>query len=116
MHIVSKLSLSLPPIECNQPLCRTRNRSNRSMNFIGLVTAVATFLIIGIFHPLVIKAEYYWGVKCWWLFLLAGVGSIAGSLFMVYASIVGHGMENFWYLIVFAAVMLVGRLFIGKKR
>ncbi|MBR3396137.1 MAG: hypothetical protein IKG76_10195, partial [Firmicutes bacterium] len=42
--------------------------------------------------------------------------AIAGSLFMVYASIVGHGMENFWYLIVFAAVMLVGRLFIGKKR
>lgn len=41
--------------------------------------------------------------------------AIGGSLFMVYASIVGHRMENFWYLIVFAAVMLVGRLFIGKK-
>ena len=82
MHIVSKLSLSLPPIECNQPLCRTRNSSNRSMNFIGLVTAVATFLIIGIFHPLVIKSEYHFGVRCWWVFLLAGLAFITGSLFV----------------------------------
>ena len=36
--------------------------------------------------------------------------AIAGSLFMVYASLVGHKMENFWYLIVFAVVMLIGKL------
>ena len=35
--------------------------------------------------------------------------AIAGSLFMVYASLVGHKMENFWYLIVFAVVMLIGK-------
>ena len=27
------------------------------MNYIGLITAVATFLIIGLFHPIVIKGE-----------------------------------------------------------
>lgn len=50
------------------------------MNFIGLIVAVVTFLIIGLFHPIVIKAEYYWGVGCWWLFLIAGLVSLAGSL------------------------------------
>ena len=36
--------------------------------------------------------------------------AIIGSLFMVYACIVGHGMANVWYLIVFAVVMLLGAL------
>ena len=50
------------------------------MNYYGLIIGAATFLCIGAFHPLVIKAEYHWGVRCWWLFLLAGVGCIVGSL------------------------------------
>ena len=33
--------------------------------------------------------------------------AICGSLFMIYASIMGHGIACFWYLIVFAAVMAV---------
>jgi len=41
--------------------------------------------------------------------------AILGSLFMVYACIVGHGMENVWYLIVFAVVMAIGLCFPGKK-
>lgn len=52
------------------------------MNFYGLIIGAATFLCIGAFHPLVIKAEYYWGVKCWWVFLLLGLVCIAGSLFV----------------------------------
>lgn len=35
----------------------------------GIVIGVATFLIIGIFHPLVTKGEYYFGVRIWWIFL-----------------------------------------------
>jgi APA family basic amino acid/polyamine antiporter len=43
--------------------------------------------------------------------------AIIGSLFMVYACLVGHKMENFWYLIVFAVIMLIGKLVnTGKKR
>lgn len=49
-------------------------------NFTGVIVAVATFLIIGLFHPIVIKAEYYWGVKCWWAFLVLGVLSLVASL------------------------------------
>ena len=42
------------------------------VNFDGLLIGIATFLIIGLFHPVVVKAEYYWGTKCWWIFLLLG--------------------------------------------
>ena len=33
------------------------------MNFTGLIIGLSTFLCIGVFHPIVIKAEYYWGLK-----------------------------------------------------
>jgi hypothetical protein len=46
----------------------------------GLLIGVTTFLIIGLFHPMVVKAEYYWGTKCWWVFLLWGIGGIIASL------------------------------------
>lgn len=50
------------------------------MNLYGIVIGACTFLIIGLFHPIVVKAEYYWGTKCWWLFLLAGLAGILASL------------------------------------
>lgn len=53
-----------------------------SNNLIGLGIGVITFLIIGLFHPLVIKAEYYIGVKSWWLFLLTGIISAVVSVFI----------------------------------
>ena len=40
------------------------------MNFNGIIVGAATFLIIGLCHPLVIKMEYYWGKKSWWLLFL----------------------------------------------
>ena len=59
------------------------------MNFEGIILGLATFLLIGIFHPIVIKSEYYFGVKCWPVFLLAGLAGCAGSLFVdnTYASV-----------------------------
>ena len=35
-------------------------------NLSGVVIGALTFLVIGLFHPLVIKGEYYFGVGCWW--------------------------------------------------
>ena len=32
----------------------------------GIAIGICTFLIIGLFHPIVVKAEYYWGTRCWW--------------------------------------------------
>lgn len=46
----------------------------------GLVIGFCTFLIIGIFHPLVVKGEYYFGVRVWWGFLLLGIGTAVASL------------------------------------
>ena len=50
------------------------------MNGYGIVTAVICFVCIGIFHPIVIKAEYYLSARCWPLFLLAGIVFLAASL------------------------------------
>lgn len=52
------------------------------MNFTGLILAISTFFIIGIFHPIVIKYEYHFGVRGWWIFLLCGLFFIIGSLFV----------------------------------
>ena len=48
-------------------------------------------------------------------FVLPILGVLA-SMFMVYASIVGHGMENVWYLIVFAVFMAIGWLVNRKNK
>ncbi|MBR6527745.1 MAG: DUF4491 family protein [Lachnospiraceae bacterium] len=34
------------------------------MNWSGILLAVITFLVIGIFHPIVIKCEYYFSDRC----------------------------------------------------
>lgn len=52
------------------------------LNFGGVILGAATFLVIGLFHPIVIKAEYYFGVRCWWAFAVAGVIFGALSLFV----------------------------------
>ena len=53
-----------------------------SMQFSGLLIGVCTFLIIGVFHPIVIKTEYYFGTKCWWIFLVAGICGVVATLFI----------------------------------
>lgn len=69
-------------------------------NLTGIVIGIATFLIIGIFHPLVIKGEYYFGVKCWWVFALMGVVSITASIVVenIFWSILlaVWGASSFW--------------------
>ena len=50
------------------------------MNYSGLLIAIITFAVIGVFHPIVIKGEYYFGTRCWWVFALAGVAAIIASL------------------------------------
>lgn len=52
------------------------------MFFTGIIIAVIAFVIIGIFHPIVIKTEYYTGVKLWWAFLLLGIVCLCAALFV----------------------------------
>ena len=56
------------------------------MNFTGIIIGLATFLIIGVFHPIVIKAEYYLGTRCWWMFLLAGL--IFGAISLIISNLI----------------------------
>lgn len=66
----------------------------------GLLIGICTFLIIGLFHPIVVKAEYYWGTKCWWIFLVLGIGGIAASLSVdniLVSSLLGvFAFSSFW--------------------
>ena len=55
--------------------------------FTGIIIAAACFFIIGMFHPIVIKTEYYTGTKYWWLFLVAGIICIVSALFVANAVI-----------------------------
>ena len=43
------------------------------MNFHGIIIGAAVFLSIGICHPLVIKMEYHWGKRSWWIWMVAGL-------------------------------------------
>ena len=51
-----------------------------TMNIEGLAIGLCTFLIIGLFHPLVIKGEYYFGTRINWVFLTAGLLALGGTL------------------------------------
>ena len=66
----------------------------------GIVIGISTFLIIGLFHPIDIKAEYYWGTRCWWVFLFLGIIGIAGSLLIediLVSSLLGvFSFSSFW--------------------
>ncbi|MGL5980996.1 MAG: DUF4491 family protein [Phocaeicola sp.] len=71
-----------------------------TLHFSGIIIGICTFLIIGFFHPIVIKAEYYWGTKCWWIFLIVGIVSVIGSLFsedLLLSSALGvFAFSSFW--------------------
>lgn len=70
------------------------------LHFVGIIIGVATFFIIGLFHPIVIKSEYYFGVGCWWVFALVGVVSVVASLFVaevLWSTLLAVvGASSFW--------------------
>lgn len=43
------------------------------MSINGILIGAICFLCIGVFHPIVIKAEYYFSARCWPFFLIAGI-------------------------------------------
>ena len=49
-------------------------------NLEGILIGLMTFLIIGAFHPLVIKGEYYLGQRSIWLFFTGGIVALLASL------------------------------------
>lgn len=81
------------------------------LNFSGVMIGLATFLIIGLFHPLVIKAEYYIGVRSWWLFLLLGIVTAVASLLvdnLMLSILLG--------VVAFSSFWSIGEVFQQRKR
>lgn len=81
------------------------------MNFTGIIIGGSVFLMIGIFHPIVIKAEYYYGTKCWPIFALIGLLTLIGSILIsstVWSVLLGSfAFSCFWSIL---------ELFEQKKR
>ena len=81
------------------------------MYYTGIIIAIMTFLTIGIWHPIVIKTEYYWGTRPWVVYLVVGIACLVGALFIenaIVSSIVGvFGASALWG---------IGELFAQRKR
>jgi len=81
------------------------------INFLGIAIALCTFLVIGLFHPIVVKVEYCCGTKLWWLFLLIGLAALGGALFVsnvfLSAMLGVLGASSLWS---------IGELFQQRKR
>lgn len=69
-------------------------------NYYGIALGAVSFLIIGVFHPLVIQGEYYIGKKMWVVFLLMGLVASVLSLLVentfLSVSLGVFGFSSFW--------------------
>ena len=83
----------------------------KDMNFSGIIVGAAVFLSIGICHPAVIKMEYYLGKRSWWIWLVAGLGFSALSLFVendTVSTIIGG--------FAFSCLWAIHEMFLQEKR
>lgn len=80
-------------------------------HLLGLTIGVCTFLIIGLFHPITIKCNYYFGTRCWWWFLILGIAGLCGSFMtadVFWSSLLGvFSFSSFW---------TIGEIFEQEKR
>lgn len=70
------------------------------MQFKGVLIGFATFLIIGAYHPLVIKGEYYFGKKINYAFAVLGIVTLILALResdIVWSALLGViSFSSFW--------------------
>lgn len=73
------------------------------MSFVGLIIGISTFLIIGLFHPIVIKLEYHFGVKSWIIFPIVGTAALVASLLIdnvIASSLLGVlAFSSYWSIL-----------------
>jgi hypothetical protein len=77
----------------------------------GLFAGAASLVVIGLFHPVVIKGEYYFGKRIWPFFLITGLGLIAAACIIpqVYLS-------SFLGITGFTCLWTIKELFDQEKR
>ena len=81
-------------------------------HLMGVIIGIMAFVIIGVFHPLVIKGEYYFGTQCWWVFALMGIAGLVAAIVwsdnVILSAVCGvFAFSSFWS---------IGELFEQKKR
>ena len=80
-------------------------------HLLGVVVGLCVFLVIGLFHPLVIKGEYYFGTRCWVAFLLLGLICLVAAFLVT---------DLFWSpilgVIAFSSFWSIKEVFDQKKR
>lgn len=66
----------------------------------GILIGLCSFLLIGLFHPIVIKAEYYFSKRIYPLFIIAGIVCLFVAFFLenqFLSSLLGvTGFSSFW--------------------
>lgn len=71
-----------------------------ALNWQGLAIGASAFICIGLFHPLVIKGEYYFGRKVNYAFALLGIVACLGAVMaddLVWSSISAViAFSSFW--------------------
>lgn len=80
-------------------------------HILGLTIGLATFFIIGIFHPIVVKFHYYFGVGCWWWFLILGICAGAASV-----AVDNVMLSTLLGVLAFSAMWTVKEIFDQEKR
>lgn len=73
------------------------------MHFTGILIGAISFLSIGVFHPIVIKSEYYFSKSCWPVFAVAGLVLVGVSLFIenviLASALAVIGMSCWWSIL-----------------
>ena len=82
-----------------------------SFNWDALLLGAASFLIIGLFHPLVIKGEYYFGKGIWPWFLAAGLGFLLAAAVCPWSFV-----EVLLALVAFSCFWSINELFEQEQR
>ena len=52
------------------------------LNWSGILIGLTSFIVIGVFHPVVIRCEYYFSDRVWPVFLAGGLAFCTASLFV----------------------------------
>ena len=81
------------------------------MNLTPILIGASAFAIIGIFHPIVVKAEYYFSKRVWPAFLAIGLLCILAALFCRYEL-----LADFLAIFGFASLWSIREIFEQEER
>lgn len=88
-----------------------QGQANQAMNYKGIVIGIVAFLIIGVFHPIIVAVEYHWGAGMWPMFVVAG--SLALLMSVLTRSTIGSSILG---VLAFTLFWSVRELIVQEQR